>query len=126
MSFWKPGDHIVLRSMWGVKVRAAWPVTIISDQPGYVATYLRKGTICQQAKTHQGEPVRMPVGEWRLVEDVWRRDTIRLAFPGQPYSVLAFLDDTSRRITSWYVNLETPFERHEKGYDFHDLFLDVV
>ncbi len=126
MDYWKPGDPKVLRSMWGARVRAAWPVTVITDQPEYTATYLRKGTIFQQARTHAGQRVRLPVGEWRLAEEVWTRDTVRLAFPGKSYSVLAIWDDDGKGITNWYVNLEKPFERHGRGYDFEDLFLDVV
>lgn len=126
MKSWEPGSQIILRSMWGTKVRAVWPVTVISDQSVFVATYLRKGTTFQGATTQEGAAVRLPVGEWTLTESIWTRDVVRLAFPRKAYSLLAFLDEKSTQVAHWYVNLEKSFQRHNKGYDFTDLFLDVV
>lgn len=126
MKRWEPGSQIILRSMWGSKVRAVWPVTVINDQPDFIATYLRKGTTFKRATTQEGVAVRLPVGEWNLTESIWTRDVVRLAFPQKSYSLLAFLEEQDPQVAHWYVNLEESFLRHNKGYDFTDLFLDVV
>lgn len=123
---WVFGETIVGQSVWEGKVRAACPMFVIHDRPDVLATYIPKGTICKQARTPEGETVRLPLGEWVLVDAVWTRAAVMLAFPGRHYRFLGFWDDRHERIILWYANLETPLERSRHGFTFTDLFLDVV
>ena len=99
---------------------------VIHDRPDVLAAYIPRGTIFKQAKTPEGERVRLPLDEWVLVDEAWTRATVMLAFPWQRYRLLGFWDDPHERIITWYANLETPIERSRQGFTFTDLFLDVV
>ena len=123
---WAPGETIVGQSVWDGKVRVACPMFVIHDRPDVLAAYIPRGTINKRARTPGGEPVRLPLGEWVLVEEAWTRAAVMLAFPGRRYRLLGFWDDPHQRIITWYANLETPIERSRHGFAFTDLFLDVV
>ncbi len=49
---------------------------------------------------------------------------LKLARPGQPWSVWLFWDP-GWRFKNWYVNLEEPLTRWEGGVDSEDHFLDI-
>jgi len=123
---WTSGETIVGQSVWKGKVRVACPMFVIHDRPDVLAAYIPRGTIAKQARTPGGETVRLPLGEWVLVDAVWTRAAVMLAFPGRRYRFLGFWDDPHERIITWYANLETPIERSRHGFAFTDLFLDVV
>jgi predicted RNA-binding protein associated with RNAse of E/G family len=123
---WAPGETIVGQSVWGGKVRVACPMFVIYDRPDVLATYIPRGTIFKQARTLEGGIVRLPLGEWVLVDEAWTVAAVMLAFPGQRYRLLGFWDAPHERIIMWYANLETPLERSRHGFTFTDLFLDVV
>ncbi len=53
----------------------------------------------------------------QLVEREWRRDMLRLMFPGEAHSVWCFWEGDDRHFTSYYVNLEEPFRRTAIGVD---------
>jgi predicted RNA-binding protein associated with RNAse of E/G family len=76
--------------------------------------------------TPGGEAVRLPLGDWILVDEAWTRAAVMLAFPGRRYRLLGFWNEPHTRIIMWYANLETPMERSRHGFTFTDLFLDVV
>ena len=61
-----------------------------------------------------------------LVEGDWRRDTLRLMFPGKPYSIWLFWEGEPRAFTTYYVNFEEPFRRTPVGFDTNDHTLDIV
>lgn len=123
---WRKGDQITLSSVWDGTTRAIWPVTVIEDSSGLLATYLAPGTRFKRAATSQGLTSRLPTRDSSLTDEIWRRSTVVLAFPGLPFRLLAFYDEHHQEITTWYGNLERPHVRTHEGYDFTDLFLDVV
>ena len=123
---WAPGDTIVGQSVWEGKVRVACPMFVIHDRPDGLAAYIPRGTIVRQARTPEGERVRLPIGEWVLVDETWTKAAVMLAFPGRRYRFMGFWDEPHERIITWYANLETPIERSRQGFTFTDLFLDVV
>src|SRR5262245_45092337 len=99
---WTPGETIVGQSVWQGKLRVACPMFVIHDRPDVLAAYIPRGTIVKQARTLGGETVRLPLGEWVLVDDVWTRAAVMLAFPGRRYRLLGFWDDPHERIITWY------------------------
>ncbi|MBI4305995.1 MAG: YgaC family protein, partial [Chloroflexi bacterium] len=62
-----------------------------------------------------------------VMEDaIWRRDLLRLMYPGRAYSIWLLWDKNPRRLLCWYVNLEDAFRRSAIGFDTSDHELDVV
>ncbi|MBI4203077.1 MAG: DUF402 domain-containing protein [Chloroflexi bacterium] len=123
---WDPGTQIALNSVWDGKLRASWPVRVISDTPALLVAYLAPGTSFKRMATPNGQLVRMPIGDGHFTEVIWTAPTITFAFPNRPYRLLAFQAEPTGSIVRWYANLETPFVRTPDGYEFTDLFLDVV
>jgi len=62
-----------------------------------------------------------------LANAIWRgpNDSIRLAIPGESYSVIPSWDQ-ERRLRFWYINLEHPLRRTAIGFDFFDQILDII
>ena len=123
ISRWMPGDQIVMRSVWGDRIQAAWPVTVVSDTTEVLVLYLAAGTVYKM-RTYISED-RLPVGEWNHLDREWTADMLRIMFPGDQYAYLAFWDQ-KLRFSRWYVNLEREYNRTDMGIDFIDHFLDIV
>ena len=60
-----------------------------------------------------------------MIDDIWTADMLLLVTPSDAYSVLLFWD-ANQTLSSWYVNLQAPFERTPIGIDFVDHFLDII
>lgn len=123
ISRWKPGDRIVMRSVWGDRIQAAWPVTVVSDTAKALMLYLAAGT-AYKMRTYTSED-RLPIGEWNHLDREWTADMLRIMFPGDQHAYLAFWDEENR-FSRWYVNLEREYNRTAIGIDFVDHFLDIV
>ena len=123
ISRWKPGDRIVMRSVWGDRIQAAWPVTVVSDTSEALVLYLAAGTT-YKIRTYTTED-RLPIGEWNHLDREWTADMLRIMFPGDQHAFLAFWDQ-EHRFSRWYVNLEREYNRTAMGIDFIDHFLDIV
>jgi len=117
----EPGNEVVLRyitRMDGVP-GMSWPAFVVRDEADLLALYIPRGTTCMRWETPAG-------GQRRLVEGDWRRDTLRLMFPGRGYSVWLFWEGEPRAFTTYYVNFEEPFRRTPIGFDTNDHALDIV
>ena len=69
----------------------------------------------------------MPLMPGVLSEHTWsRHDVLRMMYPGESYSVWHMWEMPERRFKCWYVNIEAPFVRTERGFDTLDYELDVV
>ena len=66
----------------------------------------------------------MPIGEWELVDDVWRDDLVRVKYAGDAHAYYAMWK--GGRFNRWYINLESPYEDTPVGVDFTDHVLDIV
>ena len=114
-----------MRSVWGKRIVAAWPVTVVEDSPDRLVIYLAAGSQYKLRTFDSSAKGRLPVGDWTLVDDLWRVDLIRIMREDDDHSYLAFWSDDGS-FNRWYVNLERHYERTEIGIDFVDHFLDVV
>ncbi len=82
--------------------------------------------------TAESDPVRPETRlkqDWKLVEERWRFNTgvLRFILPERPYSVILFWNHQSyASADAWYVNVEEPMRRTSFGFDYLDLWLDVV
>lgn len=119
---WQPGDQIVVRSVWGAKIQIAMPMTVIADTERITALYLAAGTPIKNKSTYRSD--HLPVGDWEIVDDVWRDDLIRIKYTDEAHATYAMWKGD--RFHRWYINLESAYERTPIGFDFTDHVLDLV
>ncbi|MFF3344261.1 DUF402 domain-containing protein [Streptomyces sp. NPDC002779] len=130
---WAPGSHILwrYRENGGPRFHIVRPVTVVRDDPELLAVWLAPGTACLKPALADGtpvheEPLRSRYTKPRTVQrDRWfGTGVLKLARPGQPWSVWLFWD-AGWRFKNWYVNLEEPLVRRPGGVDSEDHFLDI-
>ncbi len=122
-SHFQPGDEVVVRYITRLDgaVGMSWPYRVVRDDDDLVALYIPTGATYMQWQTPEGGPRQL--GEAR-----WRRDVLRLMFPGKPYSIWLFWEPSpdARQFTTYYVNFEEPFRRTPIGFDTNDHTLDIL
>lgn len=102
---------------------------LIQDTPELIALYWVADTSWKRARNHQGGDVAVidcKIGNWELHDVILEGGgTLRLSIPDARYSVLIFrkIDGT---IDRWYINLENPLVRTDRGFDYLDQFLDII
>jgi len=119
--FFRPGDEVVLRyiTRHDGRVGMSWPYTVVRDGPELTALYIPTGATYMQWHTPPG-------GTRELVGARWRRDVLRLMFPGEAFSIWLFWEGEPRLFTTYYVNFEEPFRRTPIGFDTNDHTLDIL
>lgn len=117
---WSPGDTAVLRYLTRTGAPGmSWPTRVVEDREDLLALYIPRGATYMAWDTSSGRR--------QLAESRWRRDVLRLMFPGEPYSIWLFwTDDPGHSFHTYYVNMEEPFRRTPIGVDTNDHTLDVV
>lgn len=121
LRLFRPGEAVVLRyiTRMGSSVGMTWPFRVVRDDDDLVALYLPSGGTFMRWNTSAS-------GTRELVEGEWRRDTLRLMYPGKPYSIWLFWEGEGRPFTTYYVNFEEPFRRTSIGFDTNDHTLDIM
>lgn len=104
----------------------SWPARVVEDRDDLLALFIPNGAITKQwrgVRDSMGQPVTR-----ELVDIPWRRDTLRLMYPGEDYSIwLSWRDEGGERVFhGYYINVEEPFRRTPIGVDTNDHTLDVV
>ena len=126
MSRFSPGQTIVLRDLQAGIVREVHPETVVLDEPDLTAFWSPPGTIHRKAvdsfpsvisDNHETRYAELYPESWKI---------LRLAVPGKWYSVLLFFDGITGSLSHWYINLEEPLQRKSYGFDYADLFLDII
>lgn len=120
---WQPGETVALRYLLrrgDGQAGNSWPFIVVRDTDELTALYIPKGAISMRWG--------MVEGTRKLIETPWRRDTLRLMFPGATHSVWASWDGEGdeRTFHGYYINMEEPFRRTAIGFDTNDHTLDVV
>ncbi len=125
---WQPGETVVLRYITrDGRPGMAWPYHVVEDSDELVALHIPRGSIYKRWQPAPLAEVATYRAARRLNDDVWRRDVLRLMFPGRHHSVWLFWsDDEERRFSAYYINMEEPFRRTSIGFDTNDHTLDVV
>ncbi len=120
---WERGEVVVLRYVTRDGAPGmAWPATVAVDEPELLALWIPRGATYKNWG-------RDAEGRRALVDSHWRRDTLRLMFPGAQHSIWAtWQADASgeRAFYQYYVNLEEPYRRTPIGVDTNDHTLDIV
>ncbi len=135
--FWKPGTQVLWRYLgngerYQDEVHIARPVTVVRDDPDLLAVWMAPGTRCVKPVLADGtavhrEPLATRYRKARTtrVERWWGTGVLKLARPGDPWSVWLFWEP-GWRFKNWYVNLEEPRRRWAGGVDSVDHFLDIT
>ena len=97
-------------------------MTVIADTERITALYLAAGTPIKNKSTYRSD--HLPIGDWEIVDDVWRDDLIRLKYADDAHAYYAMWKGD--RFHRWYINLESPYRRTPIGFDFTDHVLDLV
>jgi uncharacterized protein len=128
------GDVIVLREIWEGKIWTTRPVIVVRDEADLIALHIAAGTCWKHHYGQNGDHItaeERKKGSWRLGDAVWNRDHgyLKLAIPGESYSVLLFWNGGYDQLRCWYINLEDPdrpMHRTDMGFDCTDQVLDVI
>ena len=132
--FWTPGDQVLWRYFGNGtdEVHIARPVTVVRDDPELLAVWMAPGTPVVRPVLADGTPVhREPLATRYVkprttrVEKWWGSGVLKLARPGEPWSVWLFWG-REWQFRNWYVNLEEPLRRWSGGVDSVDHFLDIA
>ncbi|MGW2932435.1 cytidylyl-2-hydroxypropylphosphonate hydrolase [Streptomyces sp. NPDC001156] len=132
-TYWAPGEHILwrYRENAGERFHIVRPVTVVRDDGQLLAVWMAPGTQCVRPVLADGTPLHAEPLESRYTKprtvrlDRWfGAGVLKLAHPGQPWSVWLFWEP-GWRFKNWYVNLEEPLVRWAGGVDSEDYFLDI-
>jgi len=114
-----------MREMWGPRVWAARPMTVVRDDDDLIAVYMAIGTPWKRPVAPDGAILRMPWRDWTLADDVWvRRSFLHLVRPGDAHASMVAFDDEAA-FAGWYINLQEPLRRTRVGFDYMDQMLDI-
>jgi hypothetical protein len=126
----EPGQPVLVREIWHGLLWTARPEIVVQDTPELLALYIPRGARWKQARSLDDKKVSTrarKTGEWKLADAVWQGEgRLRLAVPGSKYSVLAFWNDNHESLLYWYINLEEPLTRTNRGFDYMDQLLDII
>lgn len=133
-SRYSPGDIIVLREIWSGKIWTARPVIVVQDDTELIALYIPENTHWKHHQGIHGDHITAYERKnktWILRDAVWenRHGYLKLAIPGESYSVLLFWNNNDDSLHCWYINLEDPeslIHRTAIGFDCTDQILDVI
>ena len=121
---WSEGQVILRREV--LNDGRPWlevPVVVVRDEPELLATYIAEGT-----------PFAFPEGAFPTPDGrhPWHgrrrwegHGVLMLQRPGEAHAIWVFWDGPEREFHGWYVNLQEPFRRTDRGYDTQDLELDI-
>lgn len=134
MTYRQPGTPIEVTFLVGDKPFLVMPVTVVEDGPGRImhvlaagTTYLRRVAADGSALPRVIPPDALDMPGSRLVPAQWDR-THRLITvqPGRGCGVHLKYDARSWAFLGWYVNLQEPLTRTERGFATRDHFLDIT
>jgi Protein of unknown function (DUF402) len=129
------GATVVVQEIWKDAVWAARPMTVVQDEDDLVALWFPKGTRWKAPipppgwlrEESRGERLAtcLERREWVFTDSEWDVSTLVLMRPGDWHALwVSWLNGEEH--WGWYVNLQEPFRRTERGYETMDLALDVI
>ena len=131
--FWKPGEIIVWRGIFRSQVWNALTVIVVKDTPGEIVMALLPGTECRtesdypKGKEHAKRRWDFKDKAWVLEKYYWHTNRLLLIVePNKYYSTILFWNHASNEFICYYMNFQSPFQRHACGIDTLDLDLDLV
>ena len=132
-NFWKPGEIIVWRGIFRNQVWNALTVIVVKDTPEEIVMTLLPGTECMtesdypKGKEHAKRRWDFKDKAWILEKYYWHTNRLLLIVePNKYYSTILFWNHASNEFICYYMNFQSPFQRHACGIDTLDLDLDLV
>jgi hypothetical protein len=130
----EPGSQIEVEFAMGANPFLVMPVTVVEDTNERISHYLAPGTRYLRRVMRDGSPVPrvVPLDVLRergskLVEDEWRGSHwLIVTRPGLAHAVYLKWRASTWEFTGWYVNLQDPLVRTERGFATQDHFLDIL
>jgi hypothetical protein len=118
---WEPGDAILRREVWHGEPKVGWGGVVVRDTPELLALYMPEGSPIAYADDFFGAP-----HPWSPKERWEGHGVLQLQRPGESHAVWVLWHGPERELGVWYINLQEPFRRTERGFDTQDLELDIV
>lgn len=119
---WQRGDEILWREVWRGRPYMTWPVRVVEDSPARLVIYVAEGT------SFRFESDGWPWADehpW-LRRGRWEGHGILVQHrPGDAHAVWHFWEGPERRFAGWYVNLQAPLRRADRGFETQDHELDL-
>jgi hypothetical protein len=117
--------------MWQGRPLSLRPEIVVQDKPELMAFYLADGTAYKRARSlSTGSPAaandRFTQNVIPVTEPWLGGYRLRLSIPGACCSVLLFWNTAGGQLQRWYINMETPLQRTDFGFEYDDLLLDIV
>ena len=133
MKRWRAGDPVLLRFVRNSPADVALPVTIVHDDPDYIALYTAVGTPIKVQATRDGTRLtrETPFAEREgmisgLADGTWTTNhVLMLQRPGRMSAIWLFWRDPVWTFQGYYANLQAPLRRTHLGFDTADYLLDV-
>ncbi|HJP40598.1 MAG TPA: DUF402 domain-containing protein [Dehalococcoidia bacterium] len=119
------GETVALRYITrNGKPGMSWPFRVVSDTEDLVALHIPAGA----TYARWGRSLSPPLQRASLEPKTWRREILRLMYPGRNHSIWLFWaeEEGEREFSAYYVNFEEPFRRTPIGFDTNDHTLDIV
>lgn len=122
----EPGTIVLERGFHQGKLRFVLPVTVLADDGDTVVWWLRRGSTYVRPLKATGEQDRNATGSWTLGEQTWSRtNLVSLTRWGRAHALGHFFDESFETFLGWYVNLQRPYERDDRGFRTEDHALDI-
>jgi len=128
---WSKSQLVLLRYIERGAVVSALPIRVVVDAGAAVVLHLVAGSEIAWP-TMGGRPTRVVplekryLGAWGAEQRTWEGAGLTIvAREGASYAVWVFTHDDGP-FRGWYINLEQPWTRTERGFDTRDHTLDIV
>jgi Protein of unknown function (DUF402) len=122
-----PGEIVELRSVYGGRVRWAFPHRVVADDGERFVLYLAPGTKgVWMGRDADGRYLERWMSDEQPHGHVWQRHhVLSLSRRGDAYSLWHFWDE-AWSFVCWYVQLHTPMTEIADGFEMTDQALDVL
>ena len=134
---WRPGAQILQQEMWGERIGAIRPVTVVEDLPEHLALYSHPNTRMVSCGVENRRSIELSeridlylkmlepgVGEFS--EEVSPNHHVLTLTPAGSWHSIWLFWSADWRFRSWYVNFQWPARRIADGIQTHDCALDIV
>ena len=127
MSF-RPGDPVLLRSLYRGRVRWTFPHTFVDEHAaGRIAFLIRPGARGKLIRRDgAGRYLERWIADDEPDDHTWATNRILwLWSPGDAFCVGVFWNDATDELRGWYIQLCDPLRRSRVGFDTMDHALDI-
>ena len=134
---WKPGAQILQQEMWGGRVGAIRPVTVVEDMPERLALYSHPNTRIVSCGVEDRRSIELSEridlylemlepGVAEFHEEVSPNQHVLTLTPAESWHSVWLFWTADWRFRFWYVNFQSPVQRIAEGIQTHDYALDIV